>query len=296
MPKAGRILVTGCRGQLGQEFMSRLSAEYEVIGVGREEMDVTDRDRVEQILLQARPQVVLHTAAMTNVDECETKPDLAMAVNAQGTANVAEACRRVDARLVYFSTDYVFDGAKGIPYCETDPVNPLSVYGQSKLDGERAALERLENVTVCRISWVYGKSRQHFVRAIMVAARKQMLSVKDGQVPLRIVDDQFSSPTPTTDIVQQTMLVIEHRLRGVIHVTAEGGCSRFRMAQEIFDTLGLTVNYVPCAMDEFPQVARRPRYTVMENGELHRAGLDAMRPWRDSLRQFLCEHRRELLS
>ncbi len=296
MPKVSRLLVTGCRGQLGQEFMLRLSAEYEVIGVGRAEMDVTDRDQVEQIVGEARPQVVLHAAAMTNVDECETRPDLAMAVNAQGTANVAEACRRHGARLVYFSTDYVFDGAKGIPYRESDPVNPLNVYGRSKLEGERAVLERLESATTCRISWVYGKSRQHFVRAIIASARKQVLSAEGSQVPLRIVHDQFSSPTWTTDVVRQTMLVIESGLRGVIHVTAEGGCSRFRMAQVIFETLGLTVNYVPCTMDEFPQIARRPRYTVMENDELRRAGLSAMRPWRSSLQQFLREHRQELLS
>lgn len=261
-----RILVTGAGGQLGREVVDLCAAAGDhVIACDHATLDVTDRDRVLQVLGAAEPDAVVHAGAWTNVDGCETDPDQAYAVNALGTRHVAEGARMVGARICYVSTDYVFDGTGTRPYREWDATNPLSVYGRSKLGGE-AVLG--PDDTVLRTSWVCGRHGRNFLKTILTRAA-------EGR-PLTVVDDQHGCPTFTEDLAGMIRRLVVARLPGLFHVTNQGPTTWYRFARDAIEAAGLDTSLVtPITTAEMrpPRPAPRPAFSVLDNAALRLSGV-----------------------
>ncbi len=289
MAKPEKLLITGCRGQLGRDLISILSQEYDVIGIDLNDADICDRTAISSVIERIRPHVVLHTAAYTDVDGCESDQERATAVNAVGTRNVALACKEVSAWMIYYSTDYVFDGFNDKPYTEADKTNPQTVYGKSKLAGEEAVLTKLEDAVIMRIAWVYGQYGKNFVRTMLKLGREQLRATQRGEIaePLNIVDDQFGNPTWTVDVVRQTEAILESDIRGVVHATSDGEVSWFGLAKAVFEITDQSVLMRPCTTANYPLPAPRPRRSSLENARLKQLGLNLMRPYRAALQEFL---------
>lgn len=272
---------------LGQDLVAELRSRHEVIPLTRSDADITDAPRIIGAIERAQPQVVVHCAAFTAVDDCESQASLAFRVNAEGTHNVAAACRKAHAGLVYMSTDYVFDGEKSSPYVETDEPNPINVYGRSKLEGERRAQEALGEVPrawMVRVSWLFGPLGRNFVRTILERARR-------GDT-LRVVDDQVGSPTYTVDAAQKIEQIVERGTPGIYHVTNQGYCSWFDLAEEILRQaadLGKldSASLVRISSAELRRPARRPRNSRLANARLEAEGLGLLPRWQDALRRYL---------
>jgi len=292
----GKILLTGHRGQLGSDLLKVLSERYEVAGFDLPELDICNERAILDAMRTERPDVVIHAAAYTDVDGCESNRDTAIAVNADGTHNLALACAEIGSRLIYYSTDYVFDGTKAEAYVESDQPDPRTVYGHSKLAGERIVEELVENHLIMRIAWVYGRTGHNFVKTMIRLGRQQLerLGRGDEVTPLKVVDDQFGNPTWTIDIARQTMALINSDLRGVVHATSESETSWFGFASEIFRLMDMPVKLVPCTTEEFPRPASRPKRSSLENYRLKKADQNLMRDHRDALEQFIRTEGREL--
>ncbi|MCK4460269.1 MAG: dTDP-4-dehydrorhamnose reductase [candidate division Zixibacteria bacterium] len=291
------FLVTGCRGRLGRDLVASFSADHSVRGVDLEEFDIRDRERTLEVIRKVGPGIVLHAAAYTDVDGCEGNRELAMGANADGAENVALACREVGARMVYYSTDYVFDGEADRPYTEGDQTDPQTVYGQSKLAGERAVKNVLDDYVILRIAWLYGRHGRNFVKTVIKLGFQQRHDLHGGReiAPLKVVDDQFGNPCWTMDIARQTRTVLSGQLTGLFHATSEGETSWYGFTQAIFAALDIDVVVEACTSDEFPRPAPRPRRSTMTNQRLNEAGLNVMPDWKTSLETFLHEHGKELV-
>src|SRR5881296_2241842 len=274
-----RILVTGAKGQLGQELQGVLTGE-DVIAADRSDYELTDPKVGEKIAAQ-RPDLVIHTAGYTDVDGCERDPETAFTVNAQGTRRVAEGAAKANARLIYISTDYVFDGKKTEPYTERDPVNPLNVYGRSKLAGEEEAVKGCRKTLVLRTSWLYGVHGMNFVKTI--------LSLAGTQPEIRVVEDQRGSPTYARHLAQVIAGLIRLDVTGVIHAGGEGECSRYEFAKTILQEAGLGCRVVPISTAESGRLALRPSYSALSTTFLRQHGL-SLPPWREGIKQFLADH------
>ncbi|SYZ73044.1 Spore coat polysaccharide biosynthesis protein SpsK [Candidatus Zixiibacteriota bacterium] len=283
-----KILITGSQGQLGRDLVSVLSQKHTVTGIDIEDLDICDRDRTNALIGEAKPDIVIHTAAYTDVDSCESNRELAMRINVEGTENLALAVREIGARMIYYSTDYVFDGTKDSPYIETDRPNPMTIYGRSKWEGEKRVIKNLADFLIIRIAWVYGKNGKNFVKTMLKLGRVQMENrIKKVEiVPLKVVNDQFGSPTWTMAIVRQTELLLEKDLTGIVHGTSEGVATWYDFARAIFEEAGMEVDVRPCTTKEFLRPAPRPHFSVLENKCLKEAGFNLMPDWRNSLKEF----------
>src|SRR5881296_391144 len=273
-----RIIVTGADGQLGRELQRALSGE-DLILATRPDYELTDPKLGDKIA-STRPNLVIHTAGYTDVDGCERDPDTAFQVNAQGTRRVAEGAAKANARLIYISTDFVFDGKKTEPYTERDPVNPLNVYGRSKLAGEEEAVKGCHRTLVLRTSWLYGVHGKNFVKII--------LSLAGTQPEIRVVEDQRGSPTYARHLAQVIAGLIRSDVAGVIHAGGEGECSRYEFAKAILQEAGLGCRVVPISTAESGRLALRPHYSALSTAFLHQHGL-SLPPWREGVRQFLMD-------
>ena len=275
-----KILVTGANGQLGQELV-RLPArpDIEIAGFGRDELDVTDPEQCRNVIGSYKPEVVIHCAAYTKVDQAESEPDEAYRVNADGTRNAALAAEQIGAKFVYISTDYVFDGKANAPYRENDRPAPQSVYGKSKLAGEQWVQSLSSRYFIVRTSWVYGKYGSNFV--------KTMLRLAEERDRLKVVSDQVGSPTYTLDLAQFLLELGQTDHYGIFHASNTGACSWYEFAKAIFEERGMTVQVEPCTTAEFPRPAPRPAYSVLDHGAIRAHGLKPLRPWREALRSFL---------
>lgn len=271
-----RIVVTGAGGQLGSDLCRRLANET-VIPKDLPEFDLT-RQEVEDQILDAKPDVIIHAGAYTDVDGAERTPDLAMAVNRDGAARVARAAARAGARLIYVSTDYVFDGAATVPYTEEDVPNPLNVYGMSKWLGEQAVLASGADALVVRTAWLYGHHGKNFVKSIMSAARREPA--------LRVVSDQRGCPTFAEDLASALIALMAKNASGVIHVTNRGDCTWHEFAGAIVREMGLAVPVAPISTEAAGRVAKRPRFSVLNQDRLMSLGI-VMPEWRRSLAQFV---------
>ncbi len=276
-----RILITGAGGQLGRELQRSLAGET-VFPLGHGELDVTDLEACHRVVRELRPEVVIHSAAYTDVDGCETNPDRAYMVNATATRNVATACSEQDATLVYISTDYVFDGTKGSPYVETDEPNPVSKYGSSKLEGERYVMASLARHYIVRTSWLYSNYARNFVKTILSRA---------PQGDLLGVVDEIGSPTFAADLADGLARLVHHNSYGIFHLANEGSCSRCEWINAIVGMAGIPAAVRPVTAEEFlaayPLLAQRPRNSTLRNC---RAANDlgiALRPWREALSEML---------
>ncbi|HZC82303.1 MAG TPA: dTDP-4-dehydrorhamnose reductase, partial [Nitrospiraceae bacterium] len=226
------------------------------------------------------PDLVIHASGYTDVDGCERNPDTAFQINAIGTRYVAAGAAKANAKLLYLSTDYVFDGLKTAPYTERDPVNPLNVYGRSKLAGEEEALKSSRRTLVLRTSWLYGVHGKNFVKTI--------LSLAVTQPEVRVVDDQRGSPTYARHLAQVIAGLIRSDVMGVIHAGGEGECSRYEFAKAILQEAGLGCRVVPISTAESGRLASRPSYSALSTAFLHQYGL-SLPPWREGVRQFLAD-------
>jgi len=278
-----RVAVTGAAGQLGRALVDRLGARAAWAG-GRDALDVRDPAAVSRVLDDVRPDVVINAAAYNDVDGAESDPVSAMAVNTVGPGNLARACRERGALLVHVSTDYVFDGAKGEPYREEDCPRPASVYGVSKLAGCLLVAAAGGPHLIVRTSGVFGAGGNRvkggsFVERILAKARS-------GQ-PLRVVNDQVSSPTYAPDLAAALVTLVEQGARGLLHVTNSGACSPYDLATAALEIAGIHARIEPIRTADLGAPARRPAYSVLDNSRARAAGLPPLRSWRDALAEFL---------
>jgi dTDP-4-dehydrorhamnose reductase len=281
-----RIAVIGANGQLGVDICAALtSAGHEVVGLTHADIEILDANSVASIFAARRPEAIVNTAAMHQVDRCEEDPAKAFAINGIGVRNVAQAAATIGAYLLHVSTDYVFDGSKQAPYIETDAPKPLNVYGNTKLAGEYFTLTSGGEAAVLRVSGIYGaspcraKGGLNFVRL--------MLKLAAERPEIRVVDDEILSPTYTVDIAQQAAMLVNARRPGLFHGTAQGSCSWYEFARMIFSLTGTKANLQKARPGEFPAKVRRPSYSVLDNAALAAAGIDIMPVWSDGLARYL---------
>jgi dTDP-4-dehydrorhamnose reductase len=277
---AKKVLITGANGQLGVDLVTCFeNRRYAVTGYGRQGLDITDAEQVKEMFHAVRPDIVIHSAAHTKVDLAESEPDEAFRVNAYGTRNVAAAAEQIGAKLVYVSTDYVFNGQGSEPYDEFFPTDPLGVYGKSKLAGEQFVRELHSKFFIVRTSWVYGKHGHNFVQTMLkLAGEKDSISV---------VADQIGSPSYTVDIADCIGDLVATSQYGTYHVSNSGSCSWYEFAKAIFEEAGIDMVVQSITTDQFPRPAKRPAYSVMDHMALRVNGFPEMRHWRAALSEFL---------
>ena len=280
-----KVLLTGSNGQLGRELTRQLEKKkVDHVGYDIPEFDITDKDKITAIIAKEQPTVIINCGALTNVDGCETQRELAMAINAAGPKYLAEIARDQDIVLVQVSTDYVFDGAGIIvdgalrPYLETDPIDPKTVYGESKAAGEKAVSETAPKYFIVRTAWLYGDGN-NFV--------KTMLELASKHPKLTVVSDQVGSPTSTVDLATAIIDLIDSDHYGTYHGTCEGQCSWYDFAVEIFRLSGIDIPVEPVTSEQFVRPAPRPKYSVLENKALNDLQMNHFRPWQVSLVEYL---------
>jgi dTDP-4-dehydrorhamnose reductase len=281
-----KIAVVGADGQLGVDVVSAFSRNGdEVSSLTHADIELSDIDSVSNRLKDLRPNVVVNTAAMHHVENCEREPQKAFAVNGLGARNLALVAREFDATLFHVSTDYVFDGAKQSPYEETDAPRPLNAYGNTKLSGEHFVRGTCERHFVLRTSAIYGKNPCRAKGGLNFVELMRKLARERGKV--RVVDSEFVTPTRTTEIARQIVALSRSDSYGLYHATAEGSCSWHAFAAEIFRLTNTKVTREIAGPNEFPAKVPRPLYSVLENCALKSRGLNVFKPWQDGLREYL---------
>lgn len=277
-----KVFVTGVKGQLGFDVVNELNKRgHEAVGVDIEEMDITDRESVNRVIREHAPEAVIHCAAYTAVDAAEDNEQVCQNVNAKGTECIANVCRDLDIKMMYISTDYVFNGEGTRPWEPDDKREPLNVYGQTKYEGELAVEENVKKYFIVRIAWVFGKNGKNFI--------KTMLSLGKTRDKLTVVADQFGSPTYTYDLARLLVDMIVTDRYGRYHATNEGYCSWYDFACEIFKQAGLSVSVEPVGSDQFPVKAKRPMNSRMNKDKLIENGFRCLPPWENALKRYLAE-------
>lgn len=282
-----KVLVTGATGQLGWDVMKELKRRgIDCRGTGSKDLDITDREAVMQYIETYRPDAVIHCAAYTAVDKAEDEPELCRKVNADGTAYIAEACKLVDAKMVYISTDYVFgdDGEK--PHEVDDPPHPLNVYGQTKWEGEEAVRRILQKYFIVRISWVFGEHGNNFV--------KTMLRLGKEQKEISVVADQFGAPTYTADLAPLLCDMVMTEKYGTYHACNSGCCSWAEFAKEIFRAAGMNVKVIPIKTEAYPVKARRTKNSRMNTYRLMQNDFRAIEDWKVAVEKYLKQENPEI--
>ncbi|PES17451.1 dTDP-4-dehydrorhamnose reductase [Bacillus cereus] len=275
-----KVLVTGAKGQLGQDVLCLLENQpWEVFGFGREELDITNEEQVREKVLAIKPNIIIHTAAYTQVDQAESDEETAFKVNAEGTKYLAQAAEAVEAKFCYVSTDYVFDGTNNEPYKTNDETNPQTIYGKSKLAGEQYTSEYCSKYFVVRTSWVFGLHGNNFV--------KTMLRLADERSELEVVNDQFGSPTYTNDLARFIIELVETNKYGIYHASNSGVCSWYEFAKEIFRQSNRSINVNAISTAEFQRPAQRPAYSVLEQKKIAEQGLIMLPNWKEALGRYL---------
>ncbi|WP_278568531.1 dTDP-4-dehydrorhamnose reductase [Amedibacillus dolichus] len=276
-----KLLVTGVKGQLGYDVVKEAEKRgVEAVGVDIDEMDITDAKQVHEVITKGGYDAVVHCAAWTAVDKAEDMEEACRKVNKEGTENIAQVCEALDIPIMYFSTDYVFNGQGSEPWKEYDKRAPLNVYGQTKYEGE-LAVEKLAKHFIIRIAWVFGKNGNNFI--------KTMLRLGKERGAVSVVNDQIGSPTYTYDLAKLVLDMIQSDKYGTYHATNEGICSWYEFACEIFKQAGMNVQVTPVSSDEFPTKAKRPCNSRMNKTELDRNGFDRLPTWQDALHRYLKE-------
>lgn len=275
------VIVIGASGLLGKYLMREWETD-EVLGFGSNDLDIRDRSRVQQVLGDSGPEWVVLAAAYTDVDGCELNPELARSINAQGAIHVAEAARRNGSRLMFISTDYVFDGTKTTPYEIDDLRNPQSVYGRSKAEAETAIQHLLPESCIVRTSWVFGIGGKCFPDTI--------LKLATVRPELQVVNDQRGCPTYARDLARTIIQLCRRNAEGIVHVTNRGDCTWYEFAAEIVRMSGSKTNVLPTTTDQFPRPARRPVYSVLSDKKLREYQLQ-MPTWHEALGAYLAERK-----
>ena len=279
-----RILVTGVKGQLGHDVVNEMKKRgLDPVGVNLEEMDITDKEACVKVITEAKVDAVIHCAAYTAVDAAEDNVELCRKVNSQGTRNIAEVCRDLDIKMMYISTDYVFDGQGTRPWEPDDARNPLNVYGQTKYEGELAVEELVKKFFTVRIAWVFGVNGKNFI--------KTMLRIGKERGAASVVDDQIGSPTYTYDLARLLVDMIQTEKYGRYHATNEGLCSWYEFACEIFRQAGMDqVKVTPVHTSEYPaSKAKRPMNSRMSKEKLTENGFERLPEWKNAVGRYLKE-------
>lgn len=269
----GKILVTGAKGMLGQDLCPMLEdCGYEVVETDIHNLDITNELEVYRIISNEKPDFVIHCAAYTNVDKAEDEPEIVEKINATATGHIAKACKLNNLKMIYISTDYVFDGNKNESYLPEDEPNPLNTYGKTKLEGEIAVKVNCPQSYIVRTSWLYGHHGKNFVETMIKNANNPSLTV---------VDDQVGCPTWTIDLADGIISLIEEEAEyGTYHLCGGGQTSWYNFAKEIFANLNLNTNLIACKSIEYPQKAKRPHFSAMENQ-------NALRNWKLALQEYI---------
>lgn len=285
------ILITGARGQLGRDCRDVLQSAHALTLADLPETDLTDRAQARELVKACRPDVIVNCAAYTQVDAAEQDHEACHLANAILPFNLAEAAREVGALMIHLSTDYVFDGEKPPPepYVETDPTNPVSWYGQTKLAGEQAVQETCPRHAILRTAWLYGRHGRNFPKTILAKIRTAPTH------PLWIVNDQFGSPTWSWRLAQQIREVAEASATGLFHASSEHWCTWYDFARELIRLAGVSHVIEPCKSSDYKAAARRPTNSILENRALKCANLNRFVPWQEDLAVFVERHGADLL-
>lgn len=275
-----KVLVTGVKGQLGYDVVKDLEKRgHQPIGVDRDEMDLMDNEAIRTFIMNLKPEAIIHCAAYTAVDKAEEEVETCYQINAESVKVISECAKELDVKLIYISTDYVFDGTKEGEYVETDVPNPINVYGASKLKGEQYVQTLLEKYYIVRISWVFGVNGNNFIKTM-----RRLGSERDE---LNIINDQVGSPTYTADLAPLLVDMMETDKYGIYHATNEETCSWYEFANEIFKQSGIEVKTNPITTNQYPTAAKRPMNSRMSKAKLKANGFNLLPTWQEALAHYL---------
>ena len=274
-----KILIVGSNGMLGHDLQKALKNNHELILTTSKTLDITDEKQVMDVICENKPDIVINSAAYTDVDGCEENQDVAYAVNGQGVRNLALACKKIDCPLVHISTDYVFNGKNDKPWVEDDEIGPISIYGKSKRKGEEAILEILDKYFIVRTAWLYGINGKNFP--------KTMLELGKNHSEITVVYDEVGTPTYTPDLAYGISQLIESDLYGIYHLTNSGSCSWCEFARYIFEVADMDVNVIPVTASEFARPAPRPSYSVLENKNWVKNGFEPLRSYKEAIKEYI---------
>ncbi len=276
-----KILITGANGQLGRELTKQYSERNEeLILTDVAQLDITNTKQVYEFVNLHKPEVIINCAAHTAVDKCETDEENAYKINAIGPKNLSAAAYAIGAEIVQISTDYVFSGDVDKKLTEFDVTGPQTVYGETKLIGEKLTAQLNPKHYILRTAWLYGDGN-NFVRT--------MLKLIETNKSLKVVNDQHGSPTSTVDLARAIIKLVDEKNYGIFHATCKGECTWYEFTKEIFSIKGIDTEVIPCTTDEFPRPAKRPKYSVLKNYMMELTTGDVMRPWQEALREYLGE-------
>ena len=274
-----KILIIGSNGMLGHDLVDVLDENHDLILTTSKILDITDKQKTIDFIVDNKPDIVINSAAYTDVDGCEENQDLAFSVNGEGVRNLALGCSEVDCPLVHVSTDYVFNGENTRPWVEDDEIGPISVYGKSKLKGEEAILEILDKFFIIRTAWLYGYNGKNFP--------KTMLELAENHSEITVVYDEVESPTYTPDLAEAISKLIETDYYGIYHITNSESCSWCEFAKYIFEVAGKDVKVIPVTASEFARAAPRPSYSVLENKKWIDNGFEPLRSYKEAIKDYI---------
>ncbi len=274
-----KILITGSNGMLGHDLINALKERHDLIPTTSKTLDITDKQQTIDYIRDNKPDIVINSAAYTDVDGCEENEDLAYSVNGEGVRNLALACREIGCPLVHISTDYVFDGSATEPIREDGEIGPISVYGKSKLEGEEAIQEILDKYFIIRTAWLYGTNGRNFPRT--------MLELAESHPEITVVYDEVGTPTYTPDLAEGISRLIETDYYGIYHLTNSGSCSWCEFARYIFEIAGKDVKVIPVTASEFARPAPRPNYSVLDNSNWIEKGFKPLRNYKDAIKEYI---------
>lgn len=274
-----KILITGSNGMLGHDLIEVLKKDHELVLTNSKTLDITDEKQVMDEIIKQKPDIVINSAAYTDVDGCEENQDLAYAVNGEGVRNLALACRKTDCALLHISTDYIFDGSARNPIAEDGEIGPISVYGKSKLEGEKAIQEILDKYFIVRTAWLYGINGRNFP--------KTMLELAENHSEITVVYDEVGSPTYTPDLAEGISKLIETEKYGIYHLTNSGSCSWCEFAKYIFEIAQKDIKVIPVTASEFSRPAPRPSYSVLDNKNWTDNGFEPLRNYKDAIKEYI---------
>jgi dTDP-4-dehydrorhamnose reductase len=287
-----KILVTGGKGQLGTDCVRVFRETHEVLAIDLDELDITRRADLEALVQKFMPNIIINCAAYTQVDNCEIEKNLAWNVNVTGTENLVRCLEKQGGRLIHISTDYVFDGRKKIPepYVEKDQPNPVSYYGKTKYESEKVVRRASDRHVILRPAWMYGVNGNNFLKTML------NLALKNPGDEIRVVNDQYGSPTWSYGLALQIERIIDADAGGIYHATAEGFCTWFELAEYFLNKMQVPHNIVPCTSEEYPTRAQRPKNSILENRHLKEKGINIMSQWQDDIDQFVSGFREDLVA
>ena len=271
---------------MGSDCARVLADRHDILAIDLDELDITDPSDVKKTIQRFSPNIILNCAAYTQVDACETERTSAWEVNVNGPGNLALGARDCRAKLIHVSTDYVFDGSRQVPepYREDDEPGPISYYGKTKLEGEKAIKDITPNHMIVRTAWLYGLNGPNILKTFL------RLALTNPDKELKVVNDQFGSPTWSYRLALQIGKLIEARGRGIYHATSEGYCSWYDLAQVFLQTMKVPHRVIPCSTDEYPTPATRPKNSILENSRLKEQGIQLMPFWKDDVHQFVARY------